>query len=82
VTAEVDRDHVQADEHADSKMVGSYILEAYGDTSNFWHDGISGSYLPANRQPIVETLSVQVDVSPPGKKLKVSRSLACPLRTG
>src|SRR5262245_64829666 len=35
-------------------MVASYIVEAYGDTSNFWHDGISVSQLPrqssANRR--------------------------------
>jgi hypothetical protein len=70
VTAEVDRDYIQADEHADSKIVGSYIVEAYGDTSNFWHDGIPSVTFPANRQPIVETLSVQVDVSPPSSKLE------------
>jgi hypothetical protein len=35
--------------------------------------GMTGSpavTFPANRQPIVETLSVQVDVSPPGSKLE------------
>src|SRR4029453_19254978 len=46
VTAEVDRDSRPADEQADAKMVGSYIVEAYGDTSNFQHDGVSGSHLP------------------------------------
>jgi hypothetical protein len=35
--------------------------------------GMTGSpavTFPANRQPIVETLSVQVDVSPPGSRLE------------
>jgi hypothetical protein len=46
--------------------------------------GMTGSpavTFPANRQPIVETLSVQVDVSPPGSKLEASSNTQAQVRT-